>query len=39
MVVQCPNSIPKEKQDKQLLDKLYYEREGILYKSGARNGA
>ena len=33
MVVQCPNSIPKEKQDKQLLDKLYYEREGILYKA------
>jgi phage/plasmid-associated DNA primase len=33
MVVHCPNVIPKEKQDKQLLDKLYEEREGIVYKA------
>ena len=33
MVVRCPNIIPKEKQDKQLLDKMYAEREGIVYKA------
>ena len=33
MVVECPNVIPKEKQDKHLLDKLYAEREGIIYKA------
>ena len=33
MVVDCPNVIPREKQDKQLLDKLYAEREGIVYKA------
>lgn len=33
MVVQCKNVIPLEKQDKQLLDKLYAEREGIVYKA------
>ena len=33
MVVHCPNIIPKEKQDKQLLDKLYAERDGIVYKA------
>lgn len=33
MVVECPNVIPKDKQDKTLLDKLYAEREGIVYKS------
>lgn len=32
MVVECPNVIPKENQDKTLLDKLYSEREGIVYK-------
>ena len=33
MQVDCKNIIPLEKQDKQLLDKLYSEREGIVYKS------
>lgn len=33
MVVECPNVIPKDKQDKHLLDKLYAEREGIIYKA------
>lgn len=33
MVVNCPNVIPKDKQDKQLLDKLYAERNGIVFKA------
>ena len=33
MVVECKNVIPTEKQDKQLLDKLYTEREGIVRKA------
>lgn len=33
MVVNCPNVIPKEKQDKKLLDKMYAERDGIVYKA------
>ena len=33
MVVKCPNVIPREKQDKQLLDKMYAERNGIVYKA------
>ena len=33
MAVNCPNIIPKEKQDKLLLDKMYAEREGIVYKA------
>lgn len=33
MVVRCPNVIPKEKQDKLLLDKMYAEREGIVFKA------
>lgn len=33
MVVRCPNVIPKEQQDKRLLDKLYAERGGIVYKA------
>ncbi|MDD6430970.1 MAG: phage/plasmid primase, P4 family [Ruminococcus sp.] len=33
MVVECKNVIPTEKQDKQLLDKLYAEREGIVRKA------
>ena len=33
MVVRCPNIIPKKKQDKQLLDKMYAERNGIVYKA------
>jgi P4 family phage/plasmid primase-like protien len=33
MVIHCPNVIPKEQQDKQLLDKLYAERDGIVYKA------
>ncbi len=33
MVVRCENIIPKDKQDKRLLDKLYAEREGIVYKA------
>lgn len=32
MQVECRNVIPKEKQDKMLLDKMYAEREGIIYK-------
>ena len=31
MIVNCHNVIPTERQDKQLLDKLYAEREGIIY--------
>ena len=31
MVVNCPNVIEKEKQDKQLLDKMYAERDGIIF--------
>jgi len=33
MVVECPNVIPKDKQDKTLLDRMYAEREGIVYKA------
>ena len=33
MVVHCGNVIPKEEQDKMLLDKLYAEREGIIFKA------
>ncbi|WP_204614222.1 DNA primase family protein [Defluviitalea raffinosedens] len=33
MVVRCPNVIPKDKQDKSLLDKMYAERDGIVYKA------
>ena len=33
MVVRCPNIIPKGKQDKLLLDKMYAERDGIVYKA------
>ena len=33
MVVRCPNVIPKDKQDKHLLDKMYAERDGIVYKA------
>jgi len=33
MVVECKNVIPKDKQDKTLLDKMYAEREGIVYKA------
>lgn len=33
MVVQCLNVIAKDKQDKQLLDKMYAERDGIVYKA------
>ena len=32
MPVYCPNVIPLESQDKQLLDKMYAEREGIVQK-------
>jgi P4 family phage/plasmid primase-like protien len=32
MVVNCPNVIPSEQQDKRLLDKMYAEREGIVQK-------
>lgn len=32
IVVQCPNVIPPEQQDKRLLDKMYAEREGIVQK-------
>lgn len=33
MVVNCPNVIAKDKQDKKLLDKMYAERDGIIYKA------
>lgn len=33
MVVNCPNVIPPEKQDKLLLDKMYAERDGIVFKA------
>lgn len=33
MIVKCPNVIPKDKQDKTLIDKMYAEREGIVYKA------
>jgi P4 family phage/plasmid primase-like protien len=33
MVVNCPNVVPISKQDKQLLDKMYAERDGIVYKA------
>ena len=33
MVVECPNVIPKNKQDKALAEKLYAEREGIIYQA------
>ena len=33
MVVLCPNVIQKDRQDKQLLDKMYAERNGIVYKA------
>jgi phage/plasmid-associated DNA primase len=32
MIVDCPNVIPLEQQDKQLLDKMYAEKEGIVQK-------
>ena len=33
IIVRCSNVIPPEKQDKLLLDKLYAERAGIIYKA------
>ena len=33
MVVECKNEIPKDEQDKTLLDKMYAERDGIVYKA------
>ena len=33
MVVSCKNVIPKDKQDKQLLERMYRERDGIVYKA------
>ncbi len=33
LIVRCGNVIPKEKQDHTMLDKLYEEREGIIYKA------
>lgn len=33
MQVECTNVIPLEQQDKELLDKMYAERDGIFYKS------
>jgi P4 family phage/plasmid primase-like protien len=33
MVVDCPNTIPRNKQDTRLIDKLYAEREGIIFKT------
>lgn len=33
MVVRCPNVIPKDRQDKRLLVKMYAERVGIVYKA------
>ena len=31
--IECNNVIPKDKQDKYLLEKMYEEREGIIYKA------
>jgi P4 family phage/plasmid primase-like protien len=33
MAVNCPNVIPKDKQDKKLLEKMYAERDSIVYKA------
>jgi len=33
MVVRCPNVIPNDRQDKRLLDKMYAERGGIVFKA------
>lgn len=33
MVVDCPNTIPRNRQDTRLIDKLYAEREGIIFKA------
>ena len=33
IVIKCPNVIPNEKQDKLLLEKMYAERDGIVYKA------
>lgn len=33
MIVNCSNVVPKEKQDRELLDKLYAEMDGIVYKA------
>ena len=33
MLVECPNVIPLSKQDKELLDKMYAERDGIVQKA------
>ena len=33
MIVKCSNVISREKQDKELLDKLFAERDGIVYKA------
>ena len=33
MVVECRNVIPKTKQDKRLLEKMYAERDGIVFKA------
>ena len=33
MVVNCPNVIPRDKQDKRLLDKMECEAEGIVYRA------
>lgn len=33
LVVNCPNVISPDEQDKQLLDKMYAEREGIVFKA------
>lgn len=33
IIIKCLNSIPPEKQDRLLLDKMYEEREGIVFKA------
>lgn len=33
MVVHCPNIIPEEQRDGELLNKMYAERDGIIYKA------
>ena len=33
LIVPCNNVIPEEKRDRQLIEKLYAEREGIVYKA------
>lgn len=33
VILNCPNAVPAEKQDPYIVDKMYAERQGILYKA------